>query len=119
MTCDAPVTDFIEENIDAFEKLLNQIEEASSAQSRFTGSFQRNKGTRFETLCRHYFLNEPTYRGLFSEVDTFADWAMKHPELSVNAKDIGIDLVATLADHAGGGENILLSNASSMKGTRK
>lgn len=73
----------------------------SSAQSKFTGSHQRNKGTRFETLCQSYFQKEPTYRGLFSKVESFRQWAENHPELSVNAKDIGIDLVATLADNTG------------------
>ncbi|MGN0918184.1 MAG: type ISP restriction/modification enzyme, partial [Oxalobacter sp.] len=90
-----------EQNIEAFEELLNQLETVSSNHANFTGSFQRNKGTRFETLCQSYFQKEPTYKGLFSKIESFRQWAENHPELSANAKDIGIDLVATLADNTG------------------
>lgn len=52
----------------------------------------RDKGTAFEDLIRLYLKNEPHYKDLYSNVETYKEWANKH-----NSKgcDIGIDLVAT------------------------
>lgn len=52
----------------------------------------RDKGTAFEDLIRLYLKNEPYYKDLYSNVETYKEWANKH-----NSKgcDIGIDLVAT------------------------
>lgn len=78
-------------NAQAFEKLLEIIKEAS-------GGIQRDAGTRFETLTKVWFTKDQAYKDLFSKVETYKEWALSHPELSPNAKDIGIDLVGTLAD---------------------
>ncbi len=55
---------------------------------------EREKGTYFEELCILYLRNEATYRDLYSNVWTYADWVKAHPDLGFNAKDTGIDLVA-------------------------
>ena len=90
----------IEKNERALNDLLNAIENAASAGGELHGGvYQRNKGTRFETLTRIYFQNEPTYKDLFSKVEKYTDWAKEHPNFS--AGDTGIDLVATLADGTG------------------
>lgn len=78
-------------NAQAFEKLLEVIKEAS-------GGIQRDAGTRFETLTKVWFTQDQAYKDLFSKVETYKEWALSHPELSPNAKDIGIDLVGTLAN---------------------
>ena len=55
---------------------------------------EREKGTYFEELCIQYLRHEATYRDLYSDIWTYADWARMHPELGFSAKDTGIDLVA-------------------------
>lgn len=78
-------------NEEMFEELLNSIEDATIT--------ERDKGTRFETLTRDWLMREPTYNDLFTQVQTYKDWAAEHPHLASNRKDIGIDLVGTnLAD---------------------
>jgi predicted helicase len=52
---------------------------------------EREKGTYFEELCILYLRNEPTYRDLYSDVWTYADWAATQ---GLDKKDTGIDLVA-------------------------
>ena len=52
---------------------------------------QREKGTYFEDLIITYLRNEATYRDLYSQVWTYADWAH---EQGLDARDTGIDLVA-------------------------
>ncbi len=76
----------------AFEALLEDIKRASN-------DVQRDAGTRFETLIKDWLTQEETYRDLFIKVETFKEWAATHPDLSNNSKDIGIDLVATLAEN--------------------
>ena len=56
---------------------------------------EREKGTYFELLCIKYFLNEPFYADLYSEVQPYSDWA--HTQ-GLTGKDTGIDLVATTKD---------------------
>ena len=51
----------------------------------------REKGTYFEDLILTYLRNEATYRDLYSQVWTYADWAR---EQGLDARDTGIDLVA-------------------------
>lgn len=51
----------------------------------------REKGTYFEELICTYLRNEATYRDLYEQVWTYADWAK---EQSLSGKDAGIDLVA-------------------------
>ncbi len=52
---------------------------------------EREKGTYFEDLIRVYLQNEDTYRELYSDVWTYAEWAHLHGH---DARDAGIDLVA-------------------------
>ncbi len=75
------------DNAQAFTELLSTI-----AQTSLT---QRDKGTRFEKLMLDYLTNEPTYEDQFDSVQLYTDWALEHPELECNAKDIGIDLVGS------------------------
>ena len=52
---------------------------------------EREKGTYFEELILSYLRNEATYRDLYGDVWTYADWA----ELQgLDKRDAGIDLVA-------------------------
>jgi predicted helicase len=52
---------------------------------------EREKGTYFEELIRTYLRNEATYRDLYTDVWTYADWAKAQ---GLDARDTGIDLVA-------------------------
>ena len=78
------------QNEQALYELLDKIREAATT--------QRGAGTRFETLVRDYLNREPSYKDLYSKVQTFKDWAAEHTDIAPNKKDIGIDLVATNAD---------------------
>ena len=51
----------------ALQDLLNTYRHASAS--------EREKGTYFEDLIRVYLRNEATYRDLYSNVWTYADWA--------------------------------------------
>lgn len=75
-------------NQQAFETLLSKMEEASAG-------VVRDSGTRFETLIKDWLMKEPTYRDLFTKVQTYKEWAQEHPEHTSSKRDIGIDLVAT------------------------
>jgi hypothetical protein len=55
---------------------------------------EREKGTYFEELILCYLRNEATYRDLYSEVWTYADWAAQQ---GLDKRDAGIDLVARTA----------------------
>ena len=87
-----------EMNTRALDALLRDIEEASKVGESVV---QRDKGTRFETLIREWLKRDSTYRDLFGEVLTYAEWAKDHAQDAVNAKDTGIDLVAKNADGSG------------------
>ncbi|TYP91143.1 MULTISPECIES: DEAD/DEAH box helicase [Nitrosomonas] len=52
---------------------------------------EREKGTYFEELILTYLRNEATYRDLYSDIWTYADWA---EERGLDKRDTGIDLVA-------------------------
>ena len=52
---------------------------------------EREKGTYFEELICTYLRNEAIYRDLYSDVWTYADWAIQQ---GLDARDTGIDLVA-------------------------
>ncbi len=67
----------------ALQDLLNTYRHASAS--------EREKGTYFEELIRVYLRNEATYRDLYSDVWTYADWAKAQ---GLDARDAGIDLVA-------------------------
>ncbi|WP_413623596.1 restriction endonuclease [Luteibacter sp. Lutesp34] len=55
---------------------------------------EREKGTYFEELVVCYFRNEASYRDLYSQVWTYAEWAKSQ---GLDARDTGIDLVAQTA----------------------
>ncbi len=67
----------------ALSRLLNHY--------RATAQTEREKGTYFEHLVQDYLCNEATYRDLYENVWTYADWAK---ERGLDARDTGIDLVA-------------------------
>ena len=52
---------------------------------------QREKGTYFEDLILCYLRNEPKYRDLYENAQTYVNWARLQ---GINAQDAGIDLVA-------------------------
>jgi len=52
---------------------------------------EREKGTYFEELILCYLRNEASYRDLYSQVWTYADWAKAQ---GLDKRDTGIDLVA-------------------------
>tara|TARA_R110000850_G_scaffold16079_17_gene50234 strand:- start:22777 stop:27681 length:4905 start_codon:yes stop_codon:yes gene_type:complete len=52
---------------------------------------EREKGTYFEELICTYLRNEATYRDLYEQVWTYAEWAKDN---GLSGKDAGIDLVA-------------------------
>jgi len=60
----------------------------------------RDKGTSFENLMVQYFLNEPKYAEIYTEVLSYSDWVEKYGEkLNITDKrDYGIDLVAVTID---------------------
>ncbi|MGJ0492173.1 DEAD/DEAH box helicase [Methylobacter sp.] len=70
----------------SLNKLLATYRQAAQA--------QREKGTYFEDLIICYLRNEASYKDLYSEVWTYADWAK---EQGIDARDTGIDLVARTA----------------------
>lgn len=55
---------------------------------------EREKGTYFEELILCYLRNEASYRDLYTNVWTYADWAEKQ---GLDKRDTGIDLVAETA----------------------
>ena len=67
----------------ALRDLLNTYREASAT--------EREKGTYFEELTICYLRNEASYKDLYSDVWTYADWA---EEQGLDKLDTGIDLVA-------------------------
>ncbi|CAA9889651.1 Helicase domain-containing protein [Candidatus Methylobacter favarea] len=67
-------------------KLLDTYRQAAQA--------QREKGTYFEDLIIGYLRNEASYKDLYSNVWTYADWAK---EQGMDGRDTGIDLVAKTA----------------------
>lgn len=74
--------------MNALSELLSKIENASPT--------QRDKGTTFENLCVQFFLHEPKYAELYSDVLSYAGWIAKYGEAVgiTTKKDAGIDLVA-------------------------
>ena len=72
----------------ALLSLLDKIKEVSVT--------QRDKGTSFENLMVQYFLNEPKYAEIYTDVLSYSDWVEKYGEkLNITDKrDYGIDLIA-------------------------
>ena len=58
---------------------------------RAAAQTEREKGTYFEHLVQDYLRHEATYRDLYENIWTYADWAREH---GMDARDTGIDLVA-------------------------
>ncbi|MFV7454721.1 DEAD/DEAH box helicase [Stenotrophomonas maltophilia] len=67
----------------ALETLLDTLRQSSMT--------EREKGTYFEDLILAYLRNEASYKDLYRQVWTWAEWAPTH---GFSAKDDGIDLVA-------------------------
>jgi predicted helicase len=67
----------------ALERLLDTFRNAAVT--------EREKGTYFEELIVCYLRNEATYRDLYSDVWTYAEWADLQ---GLDKRDTGIDLVA-------------------------
>ncbi|RQM49326.1 DEAD/DEAH box helicase [Paraburkholderia bannensis] len=67
----------------ALQKLLDTFRQAAVT--------EREKGTYFEELIVCYLRNEATYRDLYSNVWTYAEWANLQ---GLDKRDTGIDLVA-------------------------
>ncbi|WP_018902751.1 type ISP restriction/modification enzyme [Variovorax paradoxus] len=67
----------------ALSSLLNVYRTAAAS--------EREKGTYFEELIVCYLRNEATYRDLYSDVWTYAEWAKLE---GLDKRDTGIDLVA-------------------------
>ncbi len=55
---------------------------------------EREKGTYFEELIACYLRNEATYKDLYQDVLTYAEWAKQQ---GIDQRDAGIDLVARTA----------------------
>ncbi len=71
----------------ALQALLNTYRNAAQT--------EREKGTYFEDLIVTYLRNEASYKDLYRQVWTYADWAH---EQGIDARDTGIDLVAETAN---------------------
>ena len=84
-------------NEQAFYTLLDQM--------RAMAHSERDKGDMFERLmCQVLSIASP-YSERFSKVQLYKEWAKEHPECVPNARDIGIDLVATLVESEWQGPN--------------
>lgn len=59
---------------------------------------KREKGTYFENLSKVYLENDAVQKSQYSQVWAYKDWAISQ---GVDGKDVGIDLVAKLADDDG------------------
>ena len=77
-------------NVEAFDLLIKKIRESSNT--------PRDYGTKFETLTKDWLSRDEVYKDLFTKIQTYKEWAKEHNDLVQNAKDTGIDLVATNAD---------------------
>lgn len=67
----------------ALQNILNAYRQAAVT--------EREKGTYFEELIVCYLRNEATYKDLYAQVWTYADWAVSQ---GLSKNDAGIDLVA-------------------------
>ena len=110
---DAALGDDTAVQISAFEQILQRFEENTLT--------QRDKGTAFELLVRDVFSSVKPWSEQFAKVQTYADWAKEHPELAVNARDTGIDLVATnrvleAGQNAGVAPQIRIHSRGGVKG---
>ena len=74
----------------ALQELLNSYRAAAQS--------PRDKGTYFERLAVAYLSHDPVQTQQFSRVQTYSEWALDN---SWDARDIGIDLVASLKNEEG------------------
>ena len=87
------------EQIAAFDEILQRFE-----QNTLT---ERDKGTAFELLVRAVLSKAQPWCEQFEKVQTYAEWAKEHPELTGgDARDTGIDLVATNRSNITSIENV-------------
>lgn len=70
---------------------MNQALQDLLTRYRKDAKTEREKGTYFEELILTYLRHEATYKDLYSQVWTYADWAKEQGQ---DGKDAGIDLVA-------------------------
>ncbi|GJL73971.1 type ISP restriction/modification enzyme [Nitrosomonas sp.] len=68
------------------------------ASYRSASKTEREKGTYFELLIKDFLKHDPTYSPNFSDVWTYAEWAESQ---GIEKHDVGIDLVAKLAEEDG------------------
>ena len=61
-------------------------------------STQRGKGTAFEQVCKAWLQHDDVQKGRFGQVRSWTKWARDEGR---DAQDIGVDLVADLADGSG------------------
>ena len=84
-------------NEQAFYTLLDHM--------RTLANNARDKGDMFERLMCQVLAIASPYSDRFSKVQLYREWATEHPECVPNARDIGIDLVATLIESEWKGPN--------------
>ena len=84
-------------NEQAFYTLLDHM--------RTLANNARDKGDMFERLMCQVLAIASPYSDRFSKVQLYREWATEHPECVPNARDIGIDLVATLVESEWQGPN--------------
>ena len=84
-------------NEQAFYTLLDRMREVAHS--------ERDKGDMFERLMCQVLAIASPYSERYSKVQLYKDWAAEHPECVPNARDIGIDLVATLIETEWQGTN--------------
>ena len=84
-------------NEQAFYTLLDRMREVAHS--------ERDKGDMFERLMCQVLAIASPYSERYSKVQLYKDWAVEHPECVPNARDIGIDLVATLIETEWQGPN--------------
>ena len=84
-------------NEQAFYTLLDRMREVAYS--------ERDKGDMFERLMCQVLAIASPYSERYSKVQLYKDWAAEHPECVPNARDIGIDLVATLIETEWQGPN--------------
>ena len=94
--------------ISAFEQILQRFE-----QNTLT---QRDKGTGFELLVREVLSQTQPWCDQFAKVQTYTEWAKEYPELSGDdARDTGIDLVATNRVPADGNDGLAQNAGISLQ----
>ena len=84
-------------NEQAFYALLDRMREVAHS--------ERDKGDLFERLMCQVLAIASPYSERYTKVQLYKDWAAEHPECVPNARDIGIDLVATLIETEWQGPN--------------